>query len=119
MRLLDSLDVNHVGAEPALSLSKGAPTCPAPSAARPLQKSAGNQASARFALGMYSQQKIEISEPTIMPRKPKKKIFSAAKVVREMARERVGSPKPSQLVLAKKTKPERHKPTLGKLLQDE
>ena len=54
-----------------------------------------------------------------MPRKRKTKIFSAAKVVREMARERVGSPKPSQLVRAKKTKPERHKPTLGKLLTDE
>jgi hypothetical protein len=54
-----------------------------------------------------------------MPRKRKKKIFSAAKVVREMARERVGSPKPSQLVPAKKTKPERHKSTLGKLLTDE
>jgi hypothetical protein len=54
-----------------------------------------------------------------MARKRKKKIFSAAKVVREMARERVGSPKPSQLVLAKKTKPEKHKPTLSKLLTDE
>jgi hypothetical protein len=54
-----------------------------------------------------------------MPRKRKKKIFSAAKIVREMARERVGSPKPSQLVKAKKTKPERHKLTLGKLLTDE
>jgi hypothetical protein len=54
-----------------------------------------------------------------MPKKRKKKIFSAAKVVREMARERVGSPKPSRLVPAKKTKPEKHKPTLGKLLADE
>jgi hypothetical protein len=54
-----------------------------------------------------------------MPRKPKKKVFSAGNVVREMARERVGSPKPSQLVRAKKNKPERHKPTLGKLLADE
>ncbi|MGD0506931.1 MAG: hypothetical protein ABSA27_03995 [Terriglobales bacterium] len=54
-----------------------------------------------------------------MPRKRKKKTFSAAKVVREMARERVGSPKPSQLVVAKKTKPERHKPTLGELLTDD
>ncbi len=55
-----------------------------------------------------------------MPRKKgTKKVFSAAKVVREMARERVGSPKPSQLVKAKKTKPERHKPTLGKLLTEE
>jgi hypothetical protein len=54
-----------------------------------------------------------------MPRKPKKKVFSAAKVVREIARERVGSPKPSQLVVAKKTKPEKHKPTLGRFLADE
>lgn len=54
-----------------------------------------------------------------MPRKRKKKVFSAAKMVREMARERVGSPKPSQLVKAKKTKPERHKSTLRRLLADE
>lgn len=54
-----------------------------------------------------------------MPKKRKKKIFSAAKVVREMARERVGSPRPSRLVPAKKTKPEKHKPTLGKLLDDQ
>jgi hypothetical protein len=53
-----------------------------------------------------------------MPRKRKKKSFSAAKTVREMARERVGSPKPSRLVRAKKDKPEKHKPTLGKLLED-
>jgi hypothetical protein len=55
----------------------------------------------------------------IMPRRRKKKVFSAAKIVREIARERVGSPKPSQLLVAKKTKPEKHKPTLGKLLSDE
>jgi hypothetical protein len=54
-----------------------------------------------------------------MPRKRKKKIFSAAKVVREMARERVGSPKPTSLVPGKKKKVEKHKPSLGKLLQDE
>jgi hypothetical protein len=54
-----------------------------------------------------------------MPRKRKKKTFSASKIVREMARERVGAPKPSQLVMANKTKPEKHKPTLGKLLQEE
>ena len=56
---------------------------------------------------------------TTMPRKRKKKVFSAAKVVREMARERVGSPKASQLLAAKTTKPEKHKPTLGKLLADD
>jgi hypothetical protein len=54
-----------------------------------------------------------------MPRKRKKKIFSAAKIVREMARERVGSPRPSSLVPGKKKKAEKHKPTLGKLLTDE
>jgi len=54
-----------------------------------------------------------------MPRKRKKKVFSAAKIVREMARERVGSPKPSSLVPGKKKKAEKHKATLGKLLTDE
>ena len=55
-----------------------------------------------------------------MPRKKKKKkTFSAATAVREMARERVGTPRPSQLVREKKLKPEKHKPTLGKLLQEE
>jgi len=54
-----------------------------------------------------------------MPKKRKNKTFSAAKAVREMARERVGSPKPSRLVTAKKSKPEKHKSTLGKLLEEE
>jgi hypothetical protein len=54
-----------------------------------------------------------------MPKKRKKKTFSAATTVREMARERVGSPKPSQLVVAKKAKAEKHRPTLGKLLDEE
>ncbi len=54
-----------------------------------------------------------------MARKPKKKRFSAAKTVREMARERVGSPRPSRLISDKKTKPEKHKPTLGKLLEEQ
>ena len=48
-------------------------------------------------------------EDAAMARKPKKKVFSAAKVLREMARE----------VVAKKAKPERHKTTLRKLLADE
>ena len=54
-----------------------------------------------------------------MAKKRKKKTFSAAVTVREMARERVGSPKPSQLVRAKTAKPEKYKPTLGKLLGEE
>jgi len=58
------------------------------------------------------------SFPGPMPRK-KKKTFSAAKVVREMARERVGIPKPSRAVPAKKGKPEKYKTTLGKLLEDQ
>jgi len=67
----------------------------------------------------FAHRMCEYARIRTMPRKRKKKVFSAAKIVREMARERVGSPKPSQLVKAKKTKPERHKPTLGKLLADE
>jgi hypothetical protein len=54
-----------------------------------------------------------------MPKKRKKKTFSATTVVKEMARERVGSPKPSQLVVGRKAKAEKHKPTLGKLLREE
>jgi hypothetical protein len=54
-----------------------------------------------------------------MPRKRKKKTFTAAKAVREMARERVGTPKPSNLIATKKSKPEKHTATLGKLLQEE
>jgi len=54
-----------------------------------------------------------------MTRKRKKKTFSAATTVREMARERVGSPKPSRLVAPKKNKPEKHKPTLGRMLNEE
>jgi hypothetical protein len=52
-------------------------------------------------------------------KKRKKKTFTASKTVREMARERLGSPKPSQLVVARKSKPEKYKPTLGKLLEDQ
>jgi len=54
-----------------------------------------------------------------MSKKRKRKTFSAATAVREMARERVGSPKPSRLMVPKKDKGEKHKPTLGKLLTDE
>jgi len=53
-----------------------------------------------------------------MTRKRKKKTLSASKIVREMARERVGTPKPSRLVRDRKTKPEKYKPTLGKLLNE-
>jgi hypothetical protein len=53
-----------------------------------------------------------------MPRKKKKKRFRAVTAVKELARERVGSPPAGQIVIEKKKRPERHKPTLGKLLEE-
>jgi hypothetical protein len=51
-------------------------------------------------------------------RKKKRKPFRAVTAVKELARERVGSPPPEKVVIEKKKKPEKHKPTLGKLLED-
>lgn len=51
-----------------------------------------------------------------MPKKKKRKPFRAVTAVKELARERVGSPPSEKIVLEKKKKPERHKATLGKLL---
>lgn len=54
-----------------------------------------------------------------MPRKKKPKRFRAVKAVKEMARERIGTPRPTQVVPGrKKTTPEKHKPTLGDLLDE-
>jgi hypothetical protein len=54
-----------------------------------------------------------------MARKKKKvKRFRAVTAVKEMARERVGEPPAGQIVVEKKKKPEKHKPTLGKLLSE-
>ena len=54
-----------------------------------------------------------------MPSKKKKrKPFRAVTAVKELARERVGAPPAEKVVLEKKKKPEKHKPTLGKLLSD-
>lgn len=53
-----------------------------------------------------------------MRRKKKRKPFRAVTAVKELARERVGSPPPEKVVIEKKKKPEKHKPTLGKLLED-
>jgi hypothetical protein len=47
-------------------------------------------------------------------RKPKK--FRAVEAVKAMARERIGAPKASQIVVGRKKKEEKYKPTLGKLL---
>jgi hypothetical protein len=54
----------------------------------------------------------------IMARKKKLKRFRAVTAVKELARERVGAPPAGQVVLEKKKKPEKHKPTLEKLLDD-
>ena len=53
-----------------------------------------------------------------MPRKKKSKPFRAVIAVKELARERVGAPPAEKIVIEKKKKPEKHKPTLGKLLED-
>ncbi len=53
-----------------------------------------------------------------MARKKKKKRFRAVTAVKELARERVGSPPAGQIVIEKKKKPEKHKPTLGKLMEE-
>jgi hypothetical protein len=53
-----------------------------------------------------------------MPRKKKPRRFRAVTAVKELARERVGSPPPEKIVVEKKKKPEKHKPTLGKLMEE-
>ena len=54
-----------------------------------------------------------------MPQKRKPKSFRAVTAVKELARERVGMPPAGKIVIEKKKKPEKHKPTLGKLLSEE
>ena len=51
-----------------------------------------------------------------MARKKKAKRFRAVSAVKELARERVGSPRAGQVVIEKKKKPGKHKPTLRDLL---
>jgi hypothetical protein len=53
-----------------------------------------------------------------MPRKKKVKRFRAVQAVKELARERVGAPPAEKVVPHKNKKAEKHKPTLGKLLDD-
>ena len=54
-----------------------------------------------------------------MPRKKKKKPFRAVTVVKEMARERIGTPPPTRVVPDRKKRArEKHKPALGDLLQE-
>jgi hypothetical protein len=56
---------------------------------------------------------------TTMPRKTKTKRFRAVTAVKELARERVGAPPAGQIVIEKKKKAEKYKPTLDKLLRDD
>lgn len=53
-----------------------------------------------------------------MAHKKKVKRFRAVQAVKELARERMGAPPAGRVVLEKKKKPEKHKPTLEKLLGD-
>jgi hypothetical protein len=63
---------------------------------------------------------LDSTEDVRMPRKKKIKRFQAVTAVKEMARERIGTPPPTQVVPdRKKRKSEKHKPTLGKLLNPE
>ena len=53
----------------------------------------------------------------MVARKKKAKRFRAVTAVKEMARERIGTPRPTQVVPdRKKKKKEKHKPTIGELL---
>jgi hypothetical protein len=49
-------------------------------------------------------------------KKKKAKRFRAVIAVKELARERVGAPPAEKIVIEKKKKPEKYKPTLKKLL---
>lgn len=50
--------------------------------------------------------------------KKKVKRFRAVEAVKALARERIGAPRASQILVGKKKVPAKHKPTLGKLLGD-
>jgi hypothetical protein len=55
-----------------------------------------------------------------MVRKKRIKRFQAVTAVKEMAREHIGTPPPTQVVPdRKKRKKEKHKPTLEKLLESD
>jgi hypothetical protein len=56
---------------------------------------------------------------SVMPRKRKVKKFRAVDAVKAMARERIGTPKASQIVVERKKKGPKYKPTLSKLLEDQ
>jgi len=51
-------------------------------------------------------------------KKKKAKRFRVVEAVKALARERIGEPPPSRVVPNRTKKQEKHKPTLGKLLQE-
>ena len=51
--------------------------------------------------------------------KKKTKPFRAVTAVKELARERIGRPPSEKIVVEKKKKPEKHKPTMQELLREE
>lgn len=53
-----------------------------------------------------------------MVKKKRAKRFRAVTAVKELARERVGTPPAGQIVIEKKKKPEKYKQPLGKLLEE-
>jgi hypothetical protein len=56
-----------------------------------------------------------------MAKTKRKKAFRAVTAVKALARERIGEPRPGQVVLDSKKKAkttEKHKPTLGQLLKE-
>jgi hypothetical protein len=54
----------------------------------------------------------------VMARKKKVKRFQAVQAVKELARERLGAPPAEKIVIEKKKKPEKYKPTLDTLLRE-
>jgi hypothetical protein len=55
-----------------------------------------------------------------MPKKKRNpKPFSAVKAVKDLARERIGSPRASRVVLDRKKKNEKYKPRLKNLIDEE
>lgn len=53
-----------------------------------------------------------------MPRKKKVERFRAVQAVKELARERMGAPPGEKVIPHKNKKPQKHKPTLGRLLDE-
>jgi hypothetical protein len=64
---------------------------------------------------------INSAAEQLVPRKKKPKAFRAVKAVKELARERIGAPRSQSFVPDKRSKmksSEKHKPTLGELLNE-